>query len=76
MELLSLLLPWAQIVVSVLLVAAILFQQSEAGLGSAFGGGQTGGIAHTKRGSEKVLFYSTIALAIAFVVLALLSLFI
>ncbi len=76
MELLRLLLPWAQIIVSVLLVTAILFQQSEAGLGSAFGSGQGGGITHTKRGSEKALFQATIGLAIAFVVLALVSLFI
>ncbi|MBI2482191.1 MAG: preprotein translocase subunit SecG [Candidatus Vogelbacteria bacterium] len=76
MELLRLLLPWAQVTVSVLLVAAILFQQSEAGLGSAFGSSQGGGITHTKRGSEKILFYSTISLAIIFVVLALISLFI
>lgn len=75
MELLRLLLPWAQIIVSVLLVTAILFQQSEAGLGSAFGSSQNG-IAHTKRGSEKALFYATIVLAISFVVFALISLFI
>ena len=74
---LSSILPYAQIVLSVLLVGAILLQQSEGSLGSAFGGGQAGGSAwHTKRGLEKQLFIATIVLAILFVLSAILALFI
>lgn len=68
-------LPWAQIIISAFLVAAILLQQSEANLGSAFGHHQTGGF-HEKRGLEKKLFIITIVLAILFVLLAIADLFI
>jgi protein translocase SecG subunit len=54
-----------QIVISFLLVAAILLQQRGAGLSESFGG--MGGSYHTKRGLEKILFISTIILAILFV---------
>jgi protein translocase SecG subunit len=48
-------LPFIQIVLSVLLIGAILMQQSDAGLGSAFGGGDGSG-GHTRRGFENILF--------------------
>lgn len=54
-----------QIVISFLLVAAILLQQRGAGLSESFGG--SGGSYHTKRGLEKILFTSTIILAILFI---------
>ncbi len=54
-----------QIVISFLLVAAILLQQRGAGLSESFGG--MGGSYHTKRGLEKILFISTIILAILFI---------
>ena len=59
--------PFVQIILSVLLVGAILLQQSEAGLGSAFGGGDgfSSGY-HTKRGAEKILFIATIVIATLF----------
>lgn len=53
-----------QIVISVLLVAAILLQQRGAGLSGLFGGG--GENYHTKRGFEKILFIATIVLAFLF----------
>ncbi|MFA5184563.1 MAG: preprotein translocase subunit SecG [Patescibacteria group bacterium] len=59
----------AQVVVAVLLMAAILMQNRGAGLGSAFGG--TGGVYLTKRGLEKKLFIATIALAVVFILLSL-----
>ncbi|MBP9855871.1 MAG: preprotein translocase subunit SecG [Candidatus Pacebacteria bacterium] len=68
-------LPWIQIIVSALLVAAILLQQSEASLGSAFGAHQSGGF-HEKRGLEKKLFIVTIILAIIFALSAVAALFI
>ena len=68
-------LPYVQIVLSVLLVGAILLQQSEGSLGSAFGGGQSGSGWHTKRGLEKQLFITTIVIAVLFVASAILALF-
>ena len=59
-----------QILISVFLVASILLQQKGSGLGSTFGG--DGGTGYsTRRGIEKVLFYSTIILALAFLAIAL-----
>jgi len=66
MEILSNILPWIQIGLSILLIIAILLQHSGAELGGAFGGGEGGGFYHTKRGFEKFLFYLTIASAILF----------
>jgi len=63
-------LPYIQIGLSVLLVAAILFQRSEASLGSAFGGGDSGGTRFSRRGFEKLLFNATIVIAILFVLSA------
>ena len=69
-------LPYIQIALSVLLVAAILLQQTESSLGGAFGGGDTmGGTYHTRRGAEKFLFHSTIVLAILLALLSLTTLF-
>lgn len=62
------------LIVSAGLIAAILVQNRSAGLGSAFGGGAEG--FHVRRGSEKRIFQVTIALAIAFVLLAIAHLFI
>jgi len=59
----------AQIVVSVLLIAAVLMQQRGTGLSATFGG--EGNIYRTKRGIEKALFILTIVLAIIFFAIAL-----
>jgi len=59
----------AQIVVAVLLMAAILMQNRGAGLGGIFGGG--GGVYLTKRGLEKKLYIATIVLAAIFILLSL-----
>lgn len=53
MENLSNLLPYIQILLSILVMTVVLIQQSDAGLGSAFGGGDDMSGAHTKRGAEK-----------------------
>lgn len=55
-----------QIILAVLLILVIIIQQKGSGLGSSFGGGGES-IYRTKRGAEKLLFYATIGLAIAFV---------
>lgn len=68
-------LPYAQIVLSVLLIGSILMQRSEAGLGGAFGGGDGYGSAqHTKRGFEKTLFIATIVIAALFALSAFIAL--
>lgn len=61
----------AQIIISILLIAIILIQQKGSGLGSAFGG-ESGNLYSTKRGVEKILFYATIVLAVAFLAIAVL----
>ncbi len=67
-------LPYIQIVLSVLLVAAILLQRSEATLGAAFGGDSASGTRFTRRGFEKTLFNGTIIIAALFVLSAFASL--
>ena len=67
-------LPYIQIVLSILLVAAILLQQTGSSLGGAFGGDNFSAGFHTRRGSEKFLFHATIALGALFVLTSLLAL--
>ena len=73
MNLVVKILPYAQIILSVILVSAILLQQSAAGLGGALGGGDTESFHHTRRGFEKFLFYLSLVCGILFALLALLS---
>ncbi len=70
---LSSILSWIQIILSMLLVASILLQQSEAGLGGTFGGSSQVNPFTTKRGVEKQLFIATIILAILFICSVLLA---
>jgi protein translocase SecG subunit len=64
-------LSYAQIALSVLLVALILLQQTGASVGGAFGGNDNWSAAfHTRRGSEKFLFYATIIVASLFALTA------
>ncbi|NCN82557.1 MAG: preprotein translocase subunit SecG [Candidatus Pacebacteria bacterium] len=58
-----------QVVVSIFLIAAILLQAQDSGLGATWGGG--GETYHTRRGLEKVLFYLTIAGVVLFITAAL-----
>ena len=53
-----------QIILGILLVVVILLQKQGSGLSGAFGG--EGEFYHTKRGAEKFLFVSTIALSALF----------
>jgi preprotein translocase subunit SecG len=69
------LLPYVQIILSVLLVAVIMLQRTGAQVGGAFGGSDNMSSAfHTRRGLEKTLFTATIVIAILFAVTALLNL--
>ena len=76
MNLVVKILPYAQIILSVILVSAILLQQSAAGLGGALGGDDMGSFRHTRRGFEKFLFYLSIVCGILFALFALLSIII
>lgn len=69
------LLPYIQIILSVILVAAILLQRTGAQIGGAFGGSDNFSSAyHTRRGLEKGLFTITIVIAVLFVASALINL--
>lgn len=76
MVLLQTVLPYVQIVLSVLIIGAILLQRTGASLGGAFGADNFSSGFHTRRGLEKTLFYATIILGILFAISALISLLI
>ena len=61
-------LPYVQIFLSVILTLSILLQQSSAGLGGTFGGSDSLATFHTRRGFEKVLFYTSIVSAVLFAI--------
>lgn len=63
----------AQILVSILLIAAILLQQRGGGLSGVFGG--EGSVYATRRGIEKGIFIATIILSALFIVISVLRLF-
>lgn len=67
-------LPYVQIVLSILLVVAILLQRTGASLGGAFGADNFSSGFHTRRGFEKTLFIASIVLAVLFAVSALINL--
>ena len=60
-----------QIILAVLLVASVLMQHRGTSLGGAFGGESA--VYRSRRGAEKFLFYFTIAIAVIFVVMALVN---
>jgi protein translocase SecG subunit len=69
------LLPIIQVVLALLLIIAILLQRSSQGIEGAIGGGSGPTVVKRKRrGFEKFIFESTIALTIIFVLSILLPL--
>ena len=62
----------AQIVLSIALVLAVLFQVRGGGLGGIFGQADT--VYRSRRGTEKTLFQLTIVLVVLFVIVAVVSL--
>ncbi len=60
-------LPYIQVILSVLLVAGVLLQRSESGLGAGFGSDSANGGHFMRRGFERTLFNATILVAILFV---------
>ena len=73
MTIITTMLPYIQITLSIILIAAILLQQSDAGVGGALGGGDGGGLYHTRRGFEKFLFITTIVTSILFAISAFIA---
>lgn len=69
-------LPYVQVVLSVLLMLCIVLQRTGASLGGAFGADNFSSGFHTRRGFEKTLFRATIVLAVLFALSALAHLFI
>ena len=63
-----------QLVISGLLILAVLLQSRGAGLSGTFGGDSA--VYTTRRGPEKMLYWITLILALAFVGLAIASLII
>ena len=61
----------AQIVLAVALTLIILFQVRGGGLGGIFGQPDT--VYRTKRGVEKTMFQLTVALAVLFIIVAVIS---
>jgi protein translocase SecG subunit len=56
---------------AILLITSILLQVRSSSLGAGFGGDTS--FTHTKRGAEKVLYYTTIFCGVIFVVAVILS---
>jgi protein translocase SecG subunit len=56
MTTLSAILPYAEIILSLLLIIGIVLQQRGAGLGGAFGGDNFASTFYKRRGAEKFLF--------------------
>jgi len=61
-----------QAIIGVLIIVLILLQERSTGLSGIFGG--EGGFYQTRRGIEKIIFISTIALGVIFIALSLYSL--
>ncbi len=75
MTLIASALPYVQIVLAALLVTAVLLQRGDPELGSAFGGGDSGGASYfTRRGFEKTVFKATILFTVLFFASAIVAL--
>lgn len=70
------LLPYIQIVLSIILIGAIILQQTGSSLGGAFGGNNFSAGFHKRRGFEKLLFNATVVIAVLFGVTAFIALII
>ena len=73
MEALVSALPYAEIILSVLLIVGIVLQQRGASLGGAFGGDNFASTFYKRRGAEKFLFNATIVVAVVLVLAAIVN---
>jgi preprotein translocase subunit SecG len=67
--------PIAQIIIAVIVIVLILLQERSAGMTGILGGGDAGGVYQTRRGLERIIFYSTIVLVIVFAALSVTQLY-
>ncbi|KPJ55823.1 hypothetical protein AMJ49_06275 [Parcubacteria bacterium DG_74_2] len=68
-------LPFAQIIISILLIICILLQQRGTALGGAFGGGgESSGFYSTRRGIQQKILWATVILGVLFIALAFVNL--
>lgn len=74
METVRTILPYVQIILSILLITAILLQQRGSSMGGVMGGDNFSASYHKRRGAELFLFKASIILSILFVASTLLSL--
>lgn len=63
-----------QIVISILLILTILIQEKGVGLSAAFGGG--GEFYRSRRGIDRLLFFTTVVLSVFFMATSLAFLFV
>ncbi len=70
MEALVSALPYAEVILSILLIVGIVLQQRGATLGGAFGGDNFASTFYKRRGAEKFLFNATIIIAVLLVLAA------
>ena len=73
MEALVSVLPYVEIILSILLIVGIVLQQRGATLGGAFGGDNFASTFYKRRGAEKFLFNATIVIAVLLIVSAILN---
>ena len=64
-------LPYAEIILSILLIVGIVLQQRGTTLGGAFGGDNFASTFYKRRGAEKFLFNATIVIAVLLVLAAI-----
>jgi protein translocase SecG subunit len=67
-------LPYIQVILSLLLIVGVLLQRSEGSLGAAFGADSATGGRFMRRGFEKILFNATLVIATLFTLSAFASL--
>ncbi|OIP77514.1 MAG: preprotein translocase subunit SecG [Parcubacteria group bacterium CG2_30_44_11] len=65
--------PYAQIILSVLLVATVLLQQRGSSIGGAFGGDNFSATFHKRRGSELFLFRVAVIFSVLLIATVLLT---
>ena len=73
MEALVSALPYAEIILAILLILGIVLQQRGATLGGAFGGDNFSSTFYKRRGAEKFLFNATVSIAILLVLAAIVN---
>lgn len=75
MNTITVVLPWIQLALSLLLIGLILIQRSADGIdGGALGGNASNITYFARRGAERFMFIATIVIAILFAVSALIPL--